>query len=329
MPSGAPISEGFRTAFREPAIVLAEIAWRWTFGVAAMALAAASFFAYLDAIPIGNLEFLTLGRQTPRLITEATASFLHGSPRLIPVAGIVLSGIFVLWVLAASVGRAATLQALLRVPSISLAPQFGLNFLRAGITLASFAAYVGAVILAGRAAAGVYNPRPGVFLVVLVLLGTAITLARSRLNWFLYLAAIAAVRASKGVFAALGEASTLCHRHLGEFARIGAVFGTIQGVLFAFASVIWLLTSSVAGQVPRAAIIVALAVFTLAFLALSDFLYIARLAAYIAVDEDDRISPPAPSSAGPTPASPAPDPPPAQLHSIYDPGFPSPDGATN
>ncbi|MFZ3211271.1 MAG: hypothetical protein WA188_07125 [Terriglobales bacterium] len=45
MVSRSPISEGFRRAFREPTIVLAEIAWRWSFGLAALALVAGSLFA--------------------------------------------------------------------------------------------------------------------------------------------------------------------------------------------------------------------------------------------------------------------------------------------
>jgi len=325
MSSTSPINHGFRTAFRQSAIVLAEIAWRWSFGLAALAIAIGSFFAYLDTLPVSNIEILALRGHTRWLIADAAGHILHGGPRLVRVAAIVLPVIFVLWVAAASLGRAATLKALLRrEDSVALAPQFGLNFLRASVVLASLIGYLGAAILAGRAAAGGADVRPGLFLVVFVALGMAITIVRSRVNWFLCLGAIFAAREGHDTFTAIGEAAGLFRRHPGTFAGAGAVFGTIHGVLFAFSTVVCLLALSLAGKVPPAVTVFFLGVITLAYFAVVDFLYIARLAAYVAIGEGDRTPPPAPLSVAPEPAPPGPELPP-----VSDPGLAHPEEATS
>ena len=228
MSSTSPISEGFRTAFREPAIVLAEIAWRWSFGLAALALATGSLLAYLATLPVSKFELLAL-RSHPRwLFADAIGHMLHGGPRLVMAAAIVLSAMFVLWIAVATVGRAATLKALLRREGrVALSPQLGLHFLRASVTLAALIGYLGAAILAGRAAAGPDDVRPGVFFVVFVVLGAAVTIVRSCVNWFLCLGAIPAARDGHDTFTAVSEAAGLFRRHPGRFAGAGALFSTI------------------------------------------------------------------------------------------------------
>lgn len=328
MVSESPISRGFRTAFREPAIVLAEIAWRWGFGLAVLALAAGSLFAYLATLPVSKFELMALRGHPRWLIADAIGHILHGSPRLVMAAAIVLPAIFVLWVAAATIGRAVTLKALLRREGrLAFSPHLGLNFLRASVILAALIGYLGAAILAGRAA-GTTDVRPGVFFVVFVVLGTAVAIVRSRVNWFLCLGAIPAARNGHDTFTAISEAAGLFRRHPGRFTGAGALFGTIHGVLFAFCTVVCLLALSLANKVPPAATLFLLAVITLAYFAVVDFLYIARLAAYVAIDESDRTPPPvavAPESLPPAPeALPMPDLPP-----VSDPGLPSPEGATS
>jgi len=293
MASESPISQGFRTAFHEPAIVMAEIAWRWSFGLAALTLAVGSFFVYLDTLPVGNLEGVALHGGTRWLIAAAAGRILHGSPRLVMAAAIVVPGIFVLWIAAATAGRAATLKALLRHEGpIALAPQLGLNFLRASVSLASWVGYFGVAIIAGRAAVGPEDVRPGVFLMVFVVLGGVVAIVRSRVNWFLCLGAIPAARVGHDSFTAIREAASLFRRHPGKFAAAGGVLGVIHGVLFAFGAVVGLLALSLAGKVPTAATLFSLAVVTLAYCAALDFLSIARLAVYVAIDESDRTPPP-------------------------------------
>jgi len=306
MASESPISEGFRRAFREPAITLAEIAWRWTFGLAVLALAIGSLLAYLDTVTVSNAEILALRGHSSWLIADAIGRVLHDGSGLVRAAAIVLAAIFVLWMAAATIGRAATL--------------------RASVTLASAVGYLGAAVLAGRAASGDADVRPGVFLLVFVALGAAVTIVRSRVNWFLCLGAIPAARDGRDTLTAIGEAMGLFRRNPGKFAGAGAVFGTTHGVLFAFCIVGCLLALSLAGKVPLAATAFLLTVNTLAYFAVVDFLYIARLAAYVAIDEGDRTPPVAVASEPPPALEPPPMP---TLPPVAESGLPSPERATS
>ncbi len=320
MASDSPISDGFRRAFREPAIVLAEIAWRWTFGLAALALATGSLFAYLDTVTVSKAEILVLRGHSLWLTADAIGHILHGGSRLVRAAAIVLPAVFLLWVAAATIGRVATLKALLRREGrVALWPQLGLNFLRASVTLASVVGYLGAAIIAGRTASSDVDVRPGIFLSVFVVLGAAVTMVRSRVNWFLSLGTVPAAREGRDTFTAIGEAVGLFRRHAGKFAGAGAVFGAIHGVLFAFCTVVCLLALSLAGKVPLAATVFLLTVITMAYFAAVDFLYIARLAAYVAIDESDR-TPPVAVAPGPPPMP--------TLPPVAEPGLSTAEGAS-
>ncbi|MGC2324059.1 MAG: hypothetical protein WA463_15615, partial [Terriglobales bacterium] len=286
-------------------------AWRWSFGVAASALVIASSLAYLSTLPITGMEMLLLRSRIPWLIADVIGQIVRGSgPRLAIVIAIMLPAICIIWIAAASLGRAATLKALLRrEASVSLAPQFGLSFLRASVTVAALIGYLGALIVAGRAAGAGDEVRAGIFLVVFVALATAVAAVRSRLNWFLCLGAISAARDGHDTFSAVVAALGLFRRHAGKFAGAGAVFGTIHAVLFAFFTVISLLVLALAAQGPPGVSLFFLAAITLAYFSLVDAVYIARLAAYVAIDESDRMPPLAPVAVEPEPVAPEPEPP--------------------
>jgi len=319
MSSTSPVHQGFRAALREPAIALAEIAWRWSFGLGAWALVIASLCAYLDILPAGNLVLRADNRW---LLAAAAGDILQESARLVAAATIVVPAIFLLWIAAATMGRAATLKALLgREARIAFSPQLGLNFLRATASLAAMIGYLGAAILAARIATGRYDVRPAVFLLVFAAVAMAVAVVRSRLNWLLCLGAIPAAHGGCDTFSAIGAATGLFRRHAGSLVIAGAIFGTVHTVLFAFYTVICLLVFSLAGKVPPAVTLFLLAVITLTYSAAVDFLYIARLAAYIAIDDGDRMPPPA---VVPEPIPPAPQP---DFSLISGPGLATPEGA--
>jgi hypothetical protein len=328
MTSDSPIGDGLRTAFRNPLIVMAEIAWRWAFGLAVLALVGGSFFAYLNTVPITNVEILALRSHVGWLVADAIGHILHASvPLLLRITAILLPAILLLWVAAASAGRAATLKALLRrEEAVASKSMVGVSFLRASVRLASLIAYLGAFIVAGLAAARSGEIRPGILLAIFAVLAVIIGLVRSRVDWFWHLAAIFVVRDGDDAFTAVSRAARLFRRHTGACVIAGAVFGTIRVVLFAFVAISWLLVLSIAGRLPLAPTVVLFSAVTLAYFAVCDFLYIARLAAYVALDEHDRtppssvtdLVPPAPELAPKTESSPT-----------DGPGLPSPDAATS
>jgi len=110
----SPTLEGFRAAFRQPSLALAEIAWRWSVGASACTLLGFSFFEYLNTLPVNGRELLFLRSRQPILISRAIAHILRGSLTRVSLAALLAaSALTVLWIFAASLGRAVTVRALL------------------------------------------------------------------------------------------------------------------------------------------------------------------------------------------------------------------------
>src|ERR1700751_4214408 len=136
MSSFSPTAEGFRLIFRRRAIPLAEIVWRWTFGTAAWLFGTFFLLEYMGSLPVNAVDRLLLGTQQPVLISRALQRIFHGSAfRFIEAGIVVLIGLAIAWIVLASLGRAATLAALLEEfgipsgPSRKLVPSlFALNF---------------------------------------------------------------------------------------------------------------------------------------------------------------------------------------------------------
>src|ERR1700721_4767057 len=110
----SPTVEGFRAAFRRPSLTLAEIMWRWIVGATAIALFVVGLFEYLDTLPVTNGELLFLRTRHPYLVGEAIAHILRGSLNRAVMAGLLaVLTLAVLWIIAGSVGRIATVRGLL------------------------------------------------------------------------------------------------------------------------------------------------------------------------------------------------------------------------
>ena len=60
-----PLRDGWRVLMRAPASVLAEIAWRWTFGVALWAILYYSFREYFATVEISRTEYHLLRSLQP------------------------------------------------------------------------------------------------------------------------------------------------------------------------------------------------------------------------------------------------------------------------
>src|SRR5271155_4597963 len=114
MKSRSPTLEGFRTMLSRPSFGLAEVAWRWSFGAAASLLLAFSFFEYLDTLPVSKSDLFLLRTSQPVLISRAVLHIFRGSAFRVLNATIVLAlTLAAAWIVVASLGRAATLKALL------------------------------------------------------------------------------------------------------------------------------------------------------------------------------------------------------------------------
>lgn len=292
------IRRGFASIRRQPALPLAEITWRWCFAVAACLLAVVSVLEYLSAIPISWREQLLVKRGEPLLTLAAVAHALRGSAVRL-AAGMIVAGtaIAVLWIVSAALGRLATLSALLPETRAKSRSLLGLSFLRAGLFLAAALAAVGALILA-TSAGPVGDAAPGVVLAA-ILLG-CIWLVWALLNWLLSLAAIFAVRDRQDTFGAVSAAVDFVRGAFGDVLLTSLPFGLLHYTALAAAVAAGLLVSDLMTRVSFAAAW-ALVAIVLAYFACADFLYITRLAAYLALAGAGGESAVAPEPAQPAP----------------------------
>jgi len=324
MQQRSPTLEGFRAIFQRPSFGFAEIAWRWSFGAAAGVLLVFSFFEYLDTLPVSNDDLLLLRTRQPLLISRAVLDIFRGSSfRLFEIVAVLALTLGVAWVVVASLGRAATLSALVahfresdapaslqheekswRLPSL-----FALNFFRLGATLAATVGCLAAVLL-GEMASRPGDLSPGSAFLITLTVAMLVWLALSIVNWFLSLAAVFVVAHGQDTFGAIVAAVDLCQTRTGSIFAAATWFGLAHITAFVVASSAVGFPLGFAAVLPVAAVLGGVLLVTLLYLAVADFLYIGRLAAYVAMVElpESTValsdSGTAPESTGPpTPAS--------------------------
>lgn len=308
----SPTLEGFRAAFRRPALALGEITWRWVIGATAITLLFFGLVEYMSTLPVTNGELLFLRTRQPYLVAEAIMHILRGSLDR-AVMSVVLAALFLvlLWMIAASVGRIATVGATLdyirdriarkaldagltqhlatdagakHTASSPISALLRLNFLRVSLTVAAIVGLIGAVILAGLASPD-SNPHPGVTFLLFLPLAAAIWLAWSALNWLLSLAAIFAVRDRDDAVGAISAAVNLCRERTSAVLAVSAWTGLAHVVAFVGGSMIASVVLGVGGLLPWRLVILGLLGLTLAYFAVADWLYTARLAGYVCIAE--------------------------------------------
>jgi hypothetical protein len=311
----SPTLEGFRAIFRRPSFGLAEIAWRWSFGAAAGVLIAFSFAEYLDTLPVSKEDLLLFRTRQPILITRAVLHIFRGSAsRVIETAALLTLTLGVAWIVVASLARAATVKALIahfREGDLSSAEHsetknwrlrslFGLNFFRLGTTLAAAVGCLAAILL-GKAVSRATDPAPGGALLITMTVTLLVWLAWSTLNWFLSLAAIFAVAEGREALGAMAAAVDLCRTRPGSVFAASLWFGLAHVTAFVIASSMLAFPLGFAAVLPAGVVLGGVLLVALVYLAVTDFLYIGRLAAYVAILElpespvsTERAQPPLP-----------------------------------
>jgi len=325
----SPTVEGFRAAFRRPSLALAEIMWRWIVGATAVALCVVGLFEYLDTLPVTNGELLFLRTRHPYLVGEAIAHILRGSlnraAMALLLAALMLS---VLWMVAASVGRIATVRGLLdyfrdvlgdfldggitsdgkrdvasNVSVTAFVVLLRLNFLRVVLAVAAIVGFAG--ILAGFASPDA-NPQPGLAFSLFLPLAGLICYLWWALNWLLSLAGMFAVRNAEDAIGAIGCAVDLTREHTGAVFAITTWTGLAHLVALVGASTIVSIPLGFVGLIPWRLIIAGMILVALIYLALADWLYTVRLAGYVCVAETPQ------ALLSPLPPTPLPRTPPVQ-----------------
>src|SRR4051794_15628694 len=105
------VRSGFTNIFRNPAVFLVELAWRWAYGAPALLLIAYSALLFLKLTPISDRDLFGLSGIIPGTAHAALSHiFSNSGPLLIRLIIALAVGIGILWWLASSLGRATVLQ---------------------------------------------------------------------------------------------------------------------------------------------------------------------------------------------------------------------------
>ncbi len=326
----SPTAEGFRAAFRRPSLTFGEILWRWTVGGTAIALFLFGLVQYLNTLPVSDNELLLLQSQQPFLVARALAHILRGSLGR-GVMALLLAALLIglLWMVAASVGRIATIRAVLEyfrrkfdhdlaaagisddrsrndrdrhvasnVATGNFFSLLRLNFLRAVVALSAIVGFAGARILAGFVSPR-SNPQPGLAFSLFLPLAGVICYVSWALNWLLSLAQMFAVRDGEDAIGAISSAVSFCRERWGAVVAVSTWTGLAHLAVFLGATSVASVPLGLAAVLPWRLVTLGVVLVTLAYLAVADWLYVARLAGYVCIAETPEASlrpvPPMPS----------------------------------
>jgi hypothetical protein len=278
-----PITQGLRAVTRDPAIFLVEILWRWSFAVLACMLVAGVGMMLLGPLHVGKAWDTAWSSRDPQRMGQLLVVIvLSLKAKLIIAAIAVPLTIALLWSILAALGRFITVRRLragltaLRFRSI-----FALQMLRGLVGWFSFVLFLAALI--GEVLIATHGLQPDLVLFYLMVLPSVVLISAFWLtvNWYLSLAAIFG-REGQSVRGALRQARQTVRQQRSDFAGTGFVFLLFRTVILLIALAICGLTSGMAGTAPQSYFVL-LIVVSLAYFAVADFLYMARMAAYLAL----------------------------------------------
>ena len=321
----SPTMEGFRVVFRRPLLTLAEITWRWTVGATATALFFFGLFEYLSTLPVSRGEMLFLRSRQPYLIGQAILHILRGSlSRAVLSLLVAILLVTLVWTVAGSLGRIATLRAMLEYFRGRLAqglssqhegiragevtehrnlfsPLVFLHVLRAVLLLAAVLGFGGAIVIAGLFSPDAH-PRPALAFLAFVPIAALVWLFWSALNWVLSLAAVFVVRDGDDWLGAIAAAMALFRRRTGALLAVSSWVGVAHLVAFVAATTAVSMPLGFIPLVPWRLAVLAMIFITLVYFAVADWLYMARLAGYVCITEmTDEMFTPLPPPVAPAP----------------------------
>jgi hypothetical protein len=237
------------------------------------------------------------------LISQAILHILRGSaPRA--VAAMIVLGLAMLaaWIVIAALGRVVTLRAVgsyLREESAldssgdqrwRMGSLAGLNFLRVAAALAAVVGGLAAWLIAA-AASPEDASSPGIAVLIFLAVMLLVWLAWAVMNWLLSFAAVFVVAQGEDTFGAITTALQLPRARVGPVLAASTWFGLAHVAAFVIASSVVAFALALAGMLPPGVVFAGVLLVTLLYFAVADFLYMGRLAAYVAIVEGPDVIP--------------------------------------
>jgi hypothetical protein len=278
-----PITQGLRAVTRDPAIFLVEILWRWSFAILACLLVAGVGVMLLGPLHVGHAWDTAWRSRDPQRMGQllVTVLLILGMKAVVAALAIPVAIAF-LWGIFSGLGRFVTVKRLrVGLTSLRFRTILALQLLRAFIgwlcLVLLFAAMFGEALIATR------GPQPDLLLYYLMVLPSVVVISSFWLtvNWYLSLAAIFG-REGQSFRGALRQARQTVRQQRSDFAGTGFVFLLFRVVILLIATAICGLTSGMVGSAPQSYFTL-LIIVSLAYFAVADFLYMARMAAYLAL----------------------------------------------
>lgn len=272
--------DNMRRISREPALLVTEVTWRWLFGASSIVLLVYATLRLHAAIEVMPEEQALLTSLSPQGMAQALAEIgSRALPLLVRFGAIIVPSIAVLWILAATVGRAAVMTRLCRNSDVRWVSLTAVHILRVISIFGLVLAYFGAAFAASLA----LNPEsPNLLLatVIFVLLFAAAMLVWGFLHWILSLASIYPVTEAKGTVASLRAAIGLIRTRRSELTSIASPNATARTLAAIVFTILALLPLPLLTATP--ALFWTVEIFlTLVYCVVSDFLLLTRLAAYV------------------------------------------------
>lgn len=259
-----------------------EVAWRWMFGAAALGMLLFASVRLQHAVAISGEEETMLASMSPDLVMQALGAI---AARTLPIATrlaeIIIPWLVLLWVVAASIGRATILSRLLGTTDTEIrwSGFVGLHILRALSVVGLAAAYV----LDSMIAAWIVNPEESNYLLTMLMflvLFMISVLVWSWVHWVLSLAAIYPVRDGTGIWTSVRRALRLVRERWQELAAVASTNGRARILVGVVFTVIGLLPLPLYRVSPGLLIGVEV-VISLLYCVVSDWLLLGRLMGYV------------------------------------------------
>ena len=292
MGSPSPTAAGFRLILRRPVVTLAEIAWRWSFAVAVWFLGGAFLLQYAGSLSVNTVDRLLLGTRQPALILRALHRIFHGSALRFTTSCIVLAiALTIAWIVLASLGRAATLKAMMEELGITPSPNarrgtissfLALNFLRAATTLAAVVAGFGALLIASGVWASTHLSAADATRLWLASL-LLVWISWAVLNWLLSTSDLFVAADGLGALNAVSATVGWYRDRPGSVLAVGIWFGLIHGGAFLTACSAGFTVLSMAGALGSGPSLFLELLVLVVYCTVADALYIGRLTAYLAI----------------------------------------------
>lgn len=278
-----PITQGLRAVTRDPAIFLVEILWRWSFIIVACLLIVSVGVMLLGPLHIGNAWDSASRSRDPQRMGRLVLTILLILGIKAVIAAIALPlAMALLWSIFSALGRFVTVKRLRAgLTSLRFRSVLALQILRGFFSWFSLILLVAAIFGAVRIAT--HGPKPDLLLFYLMMMPSVVLIAAFWLvlNWYLSLAAIFGHQ-EQTFPGAIRQARQTVRSQRSDFAGTGFVFLLMRIALLLVAVAICGLTSGMAGTSPQNYFVL-LMVVMLAYLAIAYFLYVSRMAAYLAL----------------------------------------------